>query len=92
VSAGTRGIKGGPGGETFGSAGAPESRFATPAVRPATRVVTSWQASLGALAGQAYLKRTRTAMYVSMSLGSRHVDPQAWDVLAAIERRGYSEQ
>ena len=83
----------------------------------------------GALAGQAYLKRTRTAMcshvqcrpgmlreqlqhfsahsfppafvkgfvdaidvYVSMSLGGRDVDPQAWDVLAAIERRGYSEQ
>lgn len=83
----------------------------------------------GALAGQAYLKRTRTAMcshgqcrpgmlreqlqhfsaysfppafvkgfvdaidvYVSMSLTGRDVDPQAWDVLAAIERRGYSEQ
>ncbi|HWV07764.1 MULTISPECIES: hypothetical protein [Ralstonia] len=83
----------------------------------------------GALAGQAYLKRTRTAMcthgqcrpgmlreqlqsfsahsfpavfvkgfvdaidvYVSMSLGGHDVDPQAWDVLAAIERRGYREQ
>ncbi|MRS97343.1 hypothetical protein GJQ57_01615 [Ralstonia pickettii] len=92
-------------------------------------MVTSWQASLGALAGQAYLKRTRTAMcshgqcrpgmlreelqrfpahsfpavfvkgfvdaidvYVSLALRGRHVDPQAWDVLAAIERRGYSEQ
>ena len=31
-------------------------------------------------------------VYVSMSLGGRDVDPQAWDVLAAIERRGYSEQ
>lgn len=82
----------------------------------------------GALAAQAYLKRTRTAMcthgqcrpgmlleqlllfsaqafpppfvkgfvdaidaYVSMSLGGRDVDPQTWDVLAAIERRGYSQ-
>jgi len=82
----------------------------------------------GAIAAQAYLKRTRTAMcthgqcrpgmlreqlqqfsahafppafikgfvdaidaYVSMSLGSRDVDPQTWDVLAAIERRGYSQ-
>ena len=82
----------------------------------------------GAIAAQAYLKRTRTAMcthgqcrpgmlreqlqqfsahafppafikgfvdaidaYVSMSLGGRDVDPQTWDVLAAIERRGYSQ-
>ena len=82
----------------------------------------------GAIAAQAYLKRTRTAMcthgqcrpgmlreqlqqfsahafppafikgfmdaidaYVSMSLGGRDVDPQSWDVLAAIERRGYSQ-
>ena len=82
----------------------------------------------GAMAAQAYLKRTRTAMrshgqcrpgmlrvelqhlsahafppafikgfmdaidaYVSMSLGGRDVDPQTWDVLAAIERRGYSQ-
>ena len=82
----------------------------------------------GAIAAQAYLKRTRTAMrthgqcrpgmlreqlqhlsahafppafikgfvdaidaYVSMSLGGREVDPQTWDVLAAIERRGYSQ-
>ena len=82
----------------------------------------------GAMAAQAYLKRTRTAMcshgqcrpgmlreqlqhlsthafppafikgfmdaidaYVSMSLGGREVDPQTWDVLAAIERRGYSQ-
>lgn len=82
----------------------------------------------GALAAQAYLKRTRTAMcthgqcrpgmlreqlqvfcaqsfpaafvkgfvdaidaYVSMSLGGRDVDPRTWDVLAAIERRGYSQ-
>jgi hypothetical protein len=29
--------------------------------------------------------------YVSMSLGGRDVDPQSWDVLAAIERRGYSQ-
>ena len=82
----------------------------------------------GAIAAQAYLKRTRTAMcthgqcrpgmlreqlqvfstqsfppafikgfvdaidaYVSMSLGGREIDPQTWDVLAAIERRGYSQ-
>jgi len=82
----------------------------------------------GAIAAQAYLKRTRTAMcthgqcrpgmlreqlqqfsahafppafikgfvdaidaYVSMSLGGRDVDPQTWDVLAAIERRGYGQ-
>ena len=82
----------------------------------------------GAMAAQAYLKRTRTAMrthgqcrpgmlreelqhlsahafppafikgfmdaidaYVSMSLGGRDVDPQTWDVLAAVERRGYSQ-
>ena len=82
----------------------------------------------GAMAAQAYLKRTRTAMrthgqcrpgmlraelqhlsahafppdfikgfvdaidaYVSMSLGGRDVDPQTWDVLAAIERRGYGQ-
>ncbi|HWV04819.1 hypothetical protein [Ralstonia sp.] len=82
----------------------------------------------GAIAAQAYLKRTRTAMcthgqcrpgmlreqlqqfsahafppafikgfvdaidaYVSMSLGGREVDPQTWDVLAAIERRGYGQ-
>ncbi|MCT7296547.1 hypothetical protein N5J06_08395 [Ralstonia sp. CHL-2022] len=82
----------------------------------------------GAIAAQAYLKRTRTAMcthgqcrpgmlreqlqqlsahafppafikgfvdaidaYVSMSLAGREVDPQTWDVLAAIERRGYSQ-
>ncbi|MEE2978697.1 MAG: hypothetical protein VYB88_14600 [Pseudomonadota bacterium] len=82
----------------------------------------------GAIAAQAYLRRTRTAMrthgqcrpgmlreelqhfsahafppafikgfmdaidaYVSMSLGGRDVDPQTWDVLAAIERRGYSQ-
>ncbi len=31
-------------------------------------------------------------VYVSLALRGRHVDPQAWDVLAAIERRGYSEQ
>jgi len=29
--------------------------------------------------------------YVSMSLGGREIDPQTWDVLAAIERRGYSQ-
>ena len=29
--------------------------------------------------------------YVSMSLGGLDVDPQTWDVLAAIERRGYSQ-
>ena len=83
----------------------------------------------GAIAAQAYLRRTRTAMrthgqcrpgmlreelqhlsthafppafikgfmdaidaYVSMSLGGRDVDPQTWDVLAAIERRGYNSQ
>jgi len=34
----SRAFKGGPGGETFGSAGAPENRFATPAVGPATPV------------------------------------------------------
>ncbi|MBU9580585.1 hypothetical protein KTE26_19290 [Ralstonia mannitolilytica] len=82
----------------------------------------------GAIAAQAYLRRTRAAMrthgqcrpgmlreelqhlsehafppafikgfmdaidaYVSMSLGGRDVDPQSWDVLAAIERRGYSQ-
>ena len=82
----------------------------------------------GAIAAQAYLRRTRAAMrshgqcrpgklreelqhlsthafppafikgfmdaidaYVSMSLGGRDVDPQTWDVLAAIERRGYSQ-
>ncbi|KJJ96431.1 hypothetical protein UB44_18720 [Burkholderiaceae bacterium 26] len=82
----------------------------------------------GAIAAQAYLKRTRTAMcthgqcrpgmlreqlqhlsahafppafikgfvdaidaYVSMSLAGREVDPQTWDVLAAVERRGYGQ-
>ena len=82
----------------------------------------------GAIAAQAYLKRTRTAMcthgqcrpgmlreqlqqfsahafppafikgfvdaidaYVSMSLGGRDVDPQTWDVLAAVQRRGSSK-
>ena len=82
----------------------------------------------GAIAAQAYLRRTRTAMrthgqcrpgmlreelqhlsahafppafikgfvdaidaYVSMSLGGRDVDPQTWDVLAAVERRGYGQ-
>ncbi|CAJ0737662.1 hypothetical protein [Ralstonia mannitolilytica] len=82
----------------------------------------------GAIAAQAYLRRTRAAMrthgqcrpgmlreelqhlsahafppafikgfmdaidaYVSMSLGGRDVDPQTWDVLAAIERGGYSQ-
>ncbi|WP_254171283.1 hypothetical protein [Ralstonia mannitolilytica] len=82
----------------------------------------------GAIAAQAYLRRTRAAMrshgqcrpgmlreelkhfsahafppafikgfmdaidaYVSMSLRGRDVDPQSWDVLAAIERRGYSQ-
>ncbi|MBU9579942.1 hypothetical protein KTE26_16025 [Ralstonia mannitolilytica] len=104
---------------------------------PATHAPTSSDAGTltknrtylnGAIAAQAYLRRTRAAMrshgqcrpgmlreelqhlsahafppafikgfmdaidaYVSMSLGGRDVDPQSWDVLAAIERRGYSQ-
>lgn len=106
----------------------PPSATRTPTSSDTGRLTKNRAYLNGALAAQAYLKRTRTAMcthgqcrpgmlreqlqvfcaqsfppafvkgfvdaidaYVSMSLGGRDVDPQTWDVLAAIERRGYRQ-